>query len=33
MIDSEFPFEKACDAHSRMESSGHIGKIVLKVTQ
>ena len=32
VMDSEFPLEEAADAHSRMESSDHIGKIVLKVT-
>ncbi len=31
VMDSEFPLEKASEAHARMESSGHIGKIVLKV--
>ena len=31
VIDSEFPLEDAAGAHARMESSGHIGKIVLKV--
>ncbi len=31
VMDSEFPLEKAAEAHARMESSGHIGKIVLKV--
>lgn len=31
VMDSEFPLDRACDAHARMESSGHIGKIVLKV--
>lgn len=31
VMDSEYPFEKASDAHARMESSGHIGKIVLNV--
>lgn len=31
VMDSEFTFEKASDAHAHMESSGHIGKIVLKV--
>jgi NADPH2:quinone reductase len=31
VMDSEFPLEKASDAHARMESSEHIGKIVLKV--
>jgi NADPH2:quinone reductase len=29
LIDSHFPLEKAADAHRRMESSEHIGKIVL----
>jgi NADPH:quinone reductase len=31
VMDSSFPLEKAADAHRRMESSGHIGKIVLIV--
>ncbi|MDJ0630515.1 MAG: NAD(P)H-quinone oxidoreductase [Rhodobacter sp.] len=31
VLDSEFPLEKAAEAHARMESSAHIGKIVLKV--
>lgn len=31
VMDSKFAFENAAAAHSRMESSGHIGKIVLKV--
>jgi NADPH:quinone reductase-like Zn-dependent oxidoreductase len=31
VMDSEFPLDRASDAHARMESSGHIGKIVLKV--
>jgi putative PIG3 family NAD(P)H quinone oxidoreductase len=31
LMDSTFPLEKAADAHRRMESSEHIGKIVLKV--
>ncbi|MCY4152878.1 MAG: NAD(P)H-quinone oxidoreductase [Aestuariivita sp.] len=31
VIDSEFPLENAHEAHRRMESSAHIGKIVLKV--
>jgi NADPH2:quinone reductase len=31
VMDSEFAFEDAAGAHTRMESSGHIGKIVLKV--
>ncbi|MGH1413938.1 MAG: NAD(P)H-quinone oxidoreductase [Pelagimonas sp.] len=32
VMDSEFPFEDASKAHARMESSGHIGKIVLKIS-
>jgi putative PIG3 family NAD(P)H quinone oxidoreductase len=31
VIDSEFPLDQAPAAHWRLESSGHIGKIVLKV--
>jgi putative PIG3 family NAD(P)H quinone oxidoreductase len=31
VMDSTFPFKKAADAHRRMETSGHIGKIVLAV--
>lgn len=31
VMDSEFPLEAANKAHARMEGSGHIGKIVLKV--
>lgn len=31
VMDSEFALEDAASAHARMESSGHIGKIVLKV--
>jgi NADPH2:quinone reductase len=31
LIDSTFPLEKAADAHRRMETSTHIGKIVLSV--
>jgi len=31
VMDSEFPLDRAADAHARIESSGHIGKIVLKV--
>jgi len=31
VIDSEFPLDQAAAAHARMESSGHIGKIVLEV--
>jgi NADPH:quinone reductase len=30
-IDSTFPIRQAADAHARMESSAHIGKIVLRV--
>jgi putative PIG3 family NAD(P)H quinone oxidoreductase len=33
VIDSVFPLEHAADAHRRMESGEHIGKIVLKVTE
>ena len=31
VMDSEFPLDAASEAHARMESSGHIGKIVLNV--
>jgi NADPH2:quinone reductase len=31
VIDSVFPFTEAVKAHERMESSQHIGKIVLKM--
>jgi NADPH2:quinone reductase len=31
VMDSTFPLQRAADAHKRMESSGHIGKIVLTV--
>ena len=31
VMDSEFPLAEAAEAHARMESSDHIGKIVLKV--
>ncbi|MCO8145130.1 NAD(P)H-quinone oxidoreductase [Rhodovulum tesquicola] len=31
VMDSEFPLEEAAAAHARMESSAHVGKIVLKV--
>ncbi|WP_343116571.1 NAD(P)H-quinone oxidoreductase [Ostreiculturibacter nitratireducens] len=31
VMDSEFPLEDAAGAHARMETSEHIGKIVLKV--
>jgi putative PIG3 family NAD(P)H quinone oxidoreductase len=31
VMDSEFPLEEAAAAHARMESSAHVGKIVLRV--
>ncbi|GHE03357.1 NAD(P)H quinone oxidoreductase [Defluviimonas sp. 20V17] len=31
VMDSEFPLDQASKAHTRMEGSGHVGKIVLKV--
>jgi NADPH:quinone reductase len=31
VIDSIYPFERAADAHARLESSAHIGKIVLVI--
>lgn len=31
VMDNEFDFAQAAEAHARMESSGHIGKIVMKV--
>jgi NADPH2:quinone reductase len=31
LIDSSFPLEQAADAHRRMETSAHVGKIVLMV--
>ena len=31
VMDSEFPLVQAADAHAKMETSAHIGKIVLKV--
>jgi len=31
VIDSVFPLERAADAHRRMESGAHVGKIVLEV--
>jgi NADPH:quinone reductase len=31
VMDSEFALADAAGAHRRMESSGHIGKIVLRV--
>jgi putative PIG3 family NAD(P)H quinone oxidoreductase len=33
VIDSVFPLERAADAHRRMESGEHIGKIVLRVSE
>ena len=33
VIDSTFPLERAADAHARMESGEHIGKIVLVVDE
>ena len=32
LIDSTFPFIQASAAHARMETSAHIGKIVLSLT-
>ena len=31
MIDSTFPLAQAAEAHARMETSEHIGKIVLTI--
>jgi NADPH2:quinone reductase len=31
VIDSVFPLEQAAEAHRRMESGGHVGKIILEV--
>ncbi|MCX7558558.1 NAD(P)H-quinone oxidoreductase [Sulfitobacter sp. F26204] len=31
VMDSEYAIEEASEAHARMESSGHIGKIVLRI--
>ena len=31
VIDSEFPLDRAAEAHARMESSAHVGKIMLKI--
>jgi NADPH2:quinone reductase len=33
LMDSNFPLEKASEAHARMETSEHIGKIVLRTSQ
>lgn len=33
VMDSTFPLEDASKAHARMESSGHVGKIVLQVAR
>ncbi len=33
VMDETFPLERACDAHRRMEASGHIGKMVLAVKE
>jgi NADPH:quinone reductase-like Zn-dependent oxidoreductase len=32
-MDQAFPLENAAEAHKRLESSTHIGKIVLRVSQ
>jgi NADPH:quinone reductase-like Zn-dependent oxidoreductase len=31
VIDSVYPLDQAAEAHRRMESSEHVGKIVLQV--
>ena len=31
VMDSEFPLDQAAEAHARMETSAHVGKIVLRV--
>ena len=31
VIDSAFPLGRAADAHARMESGEHVGKIVLEI--
>jgi NADPH2:quinone reductase len=31
VIDSVYPLTKASEAHARMDSSAHVGKIVLEV--
>jgi NADPH:quinone reductase-like Zn-dependent oxidoreductase len=33
IIDSILPLARAADAHARMESSAHIGKILLEIAQ
>lgn len=33
LIDSTFPFDRVADAHARMESGAHVGKIVLTMDQ
>jgi NADPH:quinone reductase-like Zn-dependent oxidoreductase len=33
IIDSILPLARAADAHARMESSVHIGKILLEIAQ
>jgi putative PIG3 family NAD(P)H quinone oxidoreductase len=33
VIDSTFPLSRAADAHARMESGEHVGKIVIEVAQ
>ena len=33
VIDSVFPLEEAAEAHARMESGEHVGKIVLSVAE
>jgi NADPH2:quinone reductase len=32
VIDSRFPLDRAAEAHARLESSAHVGKIVLEVS-
>jgi NADPH:quinone reductase-like Zn-dependent oxidoreductase len=32
VIDSVYPMEQAAEAHRRMESSQHIGKILIRVS-
>jgi NADPH:quinone reductase-like Zn-dependent oxidoreductase len=33
IIDSVYPMEQAAEAHRRMESSQHIGKILIRVSK